>query len=90
MSADSFAIFRLLIKDYKNDEMSYSSFCEYLEEYSELESSQEDLVLGLSNYLENLPTNNMADLKLLDFDEKSELSEAIYEFVKQFLGYEPL
>jgi hypothetical protein len=85
MSAESYEIFRMLIKDYKNEELSYERFCEIVEEFAAESSDQERIVEGISKYIDTLPSNNNSDVRSLDFDEKSELAEVIAEYVRDFL-----
>lgn len=85
MSAESYAMFRILIKDFKDGDLSYDRFCEIADEMAADEWEQASIVKGIYKYLEALPSNNNADVKNLDFDEKSELAEVIAEYVERFL-----
>ncbi|CAN2187569.1 hypothetical protein MCEMRE196_00479 [Candidatus Nanopelagicaceae bacterium] len=86
MGADSYEVFRMLIRDYKNDELSYDKFCEIIDEFAVLSFDQERIVAGITKYIEALPSNNNSDVRILDFDEKSELSETIAKYVEDFLA----
>ena len=51
MGADSYEVFRMLIKDYKNNELSYEKFCEIIDEFAVVKEDQERLVGGISKYI---------------------------------------
>lgn len=85
MSAESYEMFRMLIKEYKNSELTFARFCEIAEEFGVDSSYQEFVVRGISKYLEGLPSNNNSDVKSLDFDEKSEMAEQIAMYIEEFL-----
>ena len=85
MSAESYEMFRMLIKEYKNSDLTFARFCEIAEEFGVEYSYQVYVVNGISKYLEGLPSNNNNDVKSLDFDEKSELAEQIAMYVNEFL-----
>jgi hypothetical protein len=84
MSAESYEMFRMLIKEYKNSELTFARFCEIAEEFGVESSYQVHVVNGISMYLEGLPSNNNSDVKSLDFDEKSELAEQIAMYINEF------
>lgn len=85
MSAESYEMFRMLIKEYKNSELTFARFCAIAEELGVESSYQEFVVRGISKYLEGLPSNNNSDVKSLDFDEKSEMAEQIAMYIEEFL-----
>lgn len=84
MSAESYEMFRMLIKEYKNSDLTFARFCEIAEEFGVEYSYQAYVVNGISMYLEGLPSNNNSDVKSLDFDEKSELAEQIAMYINEF------
>lgn len=85
----SFDIFRILIKLHKEDELSYETFCDAIDEFSSDRFEQRKLASGLRRFIDGIEFYNFSDVKKLTSSERDLLSSSIADYLDEYLADHP-
>jgi hypothetical protein len=89
LEMSSFDILRILIKQYKQDDFDYETFCDAVDEFSSDRYEQRKLALGLGQYVESIEYYNFSDVKKLSINDRDRLARAIIHYLSDYLDDHP-